>query len=1142
MRQPCLLLYIILLCWISASTTVVAQQSSVLSSGEWYQFAISKDGVYKIDGSQLQALGINLSQIKPSSVGVFGFGGGMLAQSLSEPRFHDLPECAVYPVGLEDDSFDEEDYLLFYAQGPDKATFSQAEDGEYVLNYEKNLYADSAYYYFTPTEGNLLKIESAENDHSPTATEVSTFDNHWIHEADLYNILSPGSGREWYGEKLSSGESLNFNITDLNLATESKIKFTLDALSRSFSNAELRLSVNGTEITTLELPAIIDGTYAAKGKEASTSTTIKASELAGTQELQLNLQLAASSGSAHLNKLLITYPAQLIFKDSLLFFRSTASTKQAYTKFSIQSDVTEAQIWKLNQALRPQKVSASYADSRWSFVDASLNSLNEYVIFQPDRLPMVEWHGRVENQNLNFSQPPELLIITHELFREEAEQLAEFRRQHDHLKVAVVSTQEVYRQYASGRQDVSAIRNFAKDLYDRDSKTFKYLLLFGKSSYDYKSRIDGNTNFVPTYQSRNSIHPIYSYPSDDYYGFMEDSEGEWEESYSGDHTMDIGVGRLPIKTIEEARAVVNKLVHYASNPLTLGDWRTRVAFLADDGDNDRYQKDSELLSEKIIEGYEGYATHKIYLDAYDQETFPNQELAPQVNQAVDDAIINGVLLFNFVGHGNEQRLTDESVLTMSMISQWDNLDRLPFFVTATCEFGRHDYPQQLSGAEALVLNPEGGAIGLVTTARPVFSNTNYLLNLAFYQHIFERPNGQHQRIGDIFRQTKNDALNGRDNRNFSLLADPSMRLAYPQLNIVADSILSLDSRVQDTLKALSRLTLYGHIEAPLTNSLANDFNGELTLVLHDKPYLVSTKGNEETVMQFKETQNVIHRGRASVKNGQFVIDFIIPKNITYQAGAGSLNMYARSGNNNTDAFGGKRNIVIGGSEAHASIDQKGPDIQLFIDDISFANGNVTGSTPLLLARLWDEQGINLSRQQAGHEIKAALSREGEEDKQIILNDFYITETDEYQSGWVRYPLGYLEDGKYVLTLQAWDTHNNSNTSVVEFFVSDSDAFSIKSFYNYPNPVHTSTTFVLDHNRAGEDLQVDMQIHDSSGKKVAQLSKTFESSDSRLNLWEWLPEVQNEYSLSRGIYLVKINVRSLNDHQEAKESLKIILTN
>ena len=1123
-----------------------AQAPSVLTEGTWFQLAVANSGVYQVSGSFLQQQGVDISSIQTDHLGIFGYGGGMLPQSLTEDRFSDLPENRIELIGMDDGRFDPEDRIVFYAQGPDKIGYFKNEDDLYQLQFEKNLYADTAYYYLSLDRGNGLRINSQPSENL-SATTVSSFDDYWVHEVDEYNILEPGSGREWYGENFYDGEQLILNPQLNGLEPAYGIKLTAKVLGRTTSASSMEVRLNQQSLGEIAIPSILGGTYTDKGKEATANFEINSTDLGNPDNLEITMRYRAADGrgQAHLNRVLLHFSRELRLYNDQTVFRSLASLSNQASRFIVATNNQEALVWEISNPQNPVSQQAEYVNGAWEFVQQTQGLLREFVVFDPATLPTPQWKGQLNGHTLNTSAVPDLVIITPHILKESAERLAAFRRSHDQMDATVATTEAIYRQYASGRQDVSAIRNYVKDLYDAEPGKLKYLLLFGKASYDYKDRVENNTNLVPTYQSRNSLHPIYSFPSDDYYAFLEDSEGYWEETFRGDHTLDIGVGRLPVKNIAEAEAVVDKLVHYAVNASSRGDWRTQVTFLADDGDNDRYQRDSEQLSANVNEKISGINTHKIYLDAFEQEQFPNQELAPKVNEAIEETIIQGSLLFNFVGHGNEQRLTDENVLNVGMISRWENLDRLPFFVTATCEFGRHDDPDRISGAERLVLNPQGGAVGTVTTARPVFSNTNYLLNQAFYQHVFSRQDGDFLRIGDIFRLTKNSALNGRDNRNFTLLGDPSMRLAYPEHSVVIDSIRSLDGQQSvDTLRAFQPLRFFGRISENGQSGRLDSFDGEVTLVLHDKAKILQTRGNEGTQMQFQQTDNVINRVRASVKNGMFSVDLLVPQNINYQTEQGRITLYALSEHSPaTDAFGGLDSLYIGGSLSTLK-DEQSPQIRLFINDTTFRSGGLTHDDPSLIAYFEDEQGINLSQQQIGHEITARLesSDNGELIGSWILNNFYEPALNSYQQGKVDYPIGNLDEGKYILTLQAWDTHNNRAEATTEFVVTSGEKLLIQNFNNFPNPFNQYTTFVLEHNREGDDLRLQLDIFDVLGNKIVRHEDEVFNASGRINFLEW--KVQNQLSkkLSPGIYLARLTLESLSDQQVVVENLRIILTN
>ena len=117
----------------------------------------------------------------------------------------------------------------------------------------------------------------------------------------------------------------------------------------------------------------------------------------------------------------------------------------------------------------------------------------------------------------------------------------------------------------------------------------KYLLLFGDGSYENKTLPPKNPNFIPTYQSQNSNVVVSSFTSDDFYGLLEDGEGE------ADGTEDIGIGRLPVSDTYRAGIIISKIVRYL-DPANMGDWRNVISLTADDEDGNTHMSDAEGLA------------------------------------------------------------------------------------------------------------------------------------------------------------------------------------------------------------------------------------------------------------------------------------------------------------------------------------------------------------------------------------------------------------------------------------------------------------------------------------------------------------------------------------------------------------------
>ncbi|MEO0331666.1 MAG: type IX secretion system sortase PorU, partial [Bacteroidota bacterium] len=621
-----------------------AQDTSVLAEGSWYKFAVVEDGLYRLSGSELAALGIDVSSVSAKNIRLFGRGGGMLPQSLAEPRTNDLPELAIWVEDGGDDHIDADDYLLFYGQSPHDLHFEPDSEQNYRAVYQKNLYSDTAYYFLTLSDTPGKRVQPAVSIDNP-AWVTDYYQDVLIHEEELYNLLQTywqgGSGREWFGEQLSAGESVEVDFEVGNWRTDVPLWVHTQVVGRSESSSDVQIAVNGSAVGEISLEPVLSGTYTQKGKMSQATFSLTPNPSARTE---VAMTLNGGRAKANLDQIIVEGARSLaIPSDQSFRFRNLESTNYPSTQFRLSAAQMPI-VWNITNPQEPTQLSVAAVNDDWAFTTVTGDTLEEFVTGTSAGFLEPRFAGTVENQNLKGSAVPNLLIITHEDLLTEAQRLADFRRTFNQIQVQVVSNQQVYNEFSSGAQDVTALRNYLKYLYDRQPGQLQAVLLFGKSSYDYKNYTEDNTNIVPIYQSRNSVHPIYSYASDDYYGFLEDSEGDWIESFAGDHTLDIGVGRLPVKNTSEAKITVDKLIHYQTSEETFGQWRNQVIFVADDGDNDKHQRDAEQLAKFVDTAYVPYSIQKIYTDAFEQERLPNTEIAPAVSQAIEDVIKQGALI------------------------------------------------------------------------------------------------------------------------------------------------------------------------------------------------------------------------------------------------------------------------------------------------------------------------------------------------------------------------------------------------------------------------------------------------------------------------------------------------------------------
>lgn len=1107
--------------------------SSVLAEGQWHKVAIAADGVYKIDHDFLTgSLGLDLQNLDARTIKIYGNGGRMLPQPNAKERPTDLLQNPSYTEGLEDGSFDAGDYLIFYGIGP-----HQMEILNDQIHYENNVYSDSSFYFITfggdPAEN--LETQPSISGNFPVRNVYQDLVAHEIDERNILksNLSRGGSGREWYGEiyqrNINTERDYDFNIPGFT----GKGKVLFASLSQSEVENSFSLAVNGSALgdqRLLPITPVMEDQYEDRGVNHVDTFAI---DVPATDNLSLNVVFNFVSGEssiARLNYFVLQTERTLAIHDGQTHFSNGIGTDGL--RFEIGNTNNNSQIWDVTDPYAPQLVPFDLSDGTASFNDNGVESDRKFAVFHPEQISTPDYIGTVANQNIRGAGPQEGLIIAHPRFWSQAQELAEFHRTTQNLQVEVFNIHEVYNEFGSGSNDITAVRDMIRHFY-QTSPNLGYALLFGDCSYDYKDQLSNNTNFVPTYESRNSVHPIFSFSSDDYFGFMEDAEGLWIEGTSGDHTLDIGIGRIPAKTAAEATDIVNKIIRYSTSERVLGNWKNSVTYVVDDGDGNSHLRDGETLSSILDEQAKQILPEKIYLDAFEQELGASQETSPILRDLINQSIEEGTFLVNYIGHGNEFQWMDENTLDSTFVNNLTNRFRLPIFVTATCQFGRYDDPDFFSGSERLLLDPNGGAIALLTTTRPVFSSSNRRVNLAFHDNIFRRENGQYLRLGDIIRRTKNQSLSGPRNRNFALLGDPMMTLQYPDFIATIDEINGKNmTNETDTLSALEEITMRGSIRNP-DSTMNTSFNGEVDILLLDAASTSRTLGQESIPTSYSLQENALFRGKATVTNGQFTTSFILTRNISYRFLEGKISLYAIDEENGTDASGATDRIRLGGTSPLQRSDNDPPEMDLYLNDPNFVNGSVVESSSILIARVFDENGLNISENSINQNITLTLN----EEEPIVINDFYTANLDDYQNGFVSYPLNGLEAGKYTATIKLWDTYNNSATRTVEFIVSDARRISMDNVFNYPNPANGTTTFNFEHNRPGEELEITINVYGVDGALKATLYHEIDDSPNRIDFLEWDIAAS---SLEQGLYLYKITVRSTLDGAVGQQVKRLIV--
>lgn len=1137
----------------STSLNVQSQSyaaSSVLAQGDWYKIGVTRDGIYTLTPAFLRNMGIDVESINPQNIRIYGNGGGQLPYLAGASRKDDLAENAIYVSGESDNVFNEGDYVLFYGESPNRWKYSLS-DSNY--HHEVHQYSDTTYYFLTigATAGKRITTQASAAGANIT---VNSFDDFAYHENDLVSLIK--TGREWYGESFEvvSSYSIPFSFPNIDASSPAYVKTRL--ASRLVNGPAHYYNVTVGSATSSFSVSPTSGhytdTYAHPGEGiltftppgASFSVTVSKGTNAGNASAWLDYV------EVNVRRLLSLSGDQMLFRDA----NSVAPGNIAQYNLSNAGQTTA--IWEVTDPTNIKQQSALLNGNTLQF-SAAADSLRTFIAFTGGSFYTPSYSGRVSNQNLHALAIPDMIIVSHPSFLAQANILADLHREKDTLDVIIVTPQQIYNEFSSGMQDVSAIRNFVKMFYDRavTADEPRYLLLFGDGSYDNKRRFNPNSNYIPTYESANSTSPIGSYVSDDFYGCLDDTEG-----YGSQNEMaDIGVGRFPVRNVAEAQAVVNKVIRYTEqdpnamqnssacaeqgSTTVFGDWRNVVTFIADDEDYSTYINSAEQLATFIDTTYNNYNIDKIYMDAYQQVSTPGGQRYPDATDAFLKRVDKGALIVNYIGHGGEVGLAHERLLEISHINNWRNLPRLPLFLTATCEFSRYDDPERTSAGEYTLLNPNGGAIAMLTTVRLVYNWDNIALCTAFYNSAFqEMPNGEMPTLGDLYKVIKNN-VNGTsvNGRKFALLGDPALRLAYPKHVVVTDSINgnTVTSTSQDTIRALSLVKISGHVRDKNGNVL-NNYNGILHPTVYEKASIITNLSNDgpgnSPPEPFKLQKNIIYKGKVSVTNGMFSFSFVVPKDISFQYGTGRISYYLQNGIE--DGSGFCEQIVVGGSDPMSSNDDEGPEVQLFMNDSNFVQGGITNEDPDLFAKIKDGSGINTVGTGIGHDITAVLDENTED--AIVLNDYYEADLNSYKSGIVRYPFSKLSEGNHRLSIRVWDVYNNSSQAFTEFVVSGSAKLALSHVLNYPNPFTTRTQFFFEHNRCCDLMDVQIQIFTVSGKLVKTIQTLVNSEGFRSDPIEWDGRDDFGDPIGRGVYIYRVKVKSsMGDMADAFEKLVIL---
>ncbi len=1110
--------------------------NSVLAEGEWYKMSVSKKGMHKITYQNLKDWGINVDNINPKQIAVFGNGGGALPEANNLPRYDDLQENAIEVIGEADGKFDNGDYILCYLQDANKWILNGG-------NFEQSIhpYSNEYFYFITIKNTNGLRINTLPIENAASTTAVTTFSDYAIHQLENYTTVSKElkSGRNFWGEEFDGKTEYTlpeFNFPNIDATANTNIKIAVMARNVGHS-ATFSYKLNGEVLGSTSIGASSEDYVSPFGNITNTNYN----RTLASDKISINIAYnkVAFADKGFLDYVLINTRRRLIMSGNTLAFRDLKSVGNgAISQFTL-SNAKDATVWNITNTTMPLKVNAQALADIFTF-RANTSTLNEYVAFKGNDFPAPKIIGKVTNQNLHGIDYTNMIVVTAPEFMSVANEYAAYRTSKSNIKVTVVTPEMIYNEYSSGTPDATAIRDFVKHLYTKNgtdkTKAPEYLLLMGDGSHDNKNLLGKNQNKIPTYQSTNSIAPLASYVCDDFYGLLDNDEGS---SINGG--LDIAIGRMPVNTKEEAKSALDKIINYES-PANFNAFKSKLLLIGDDKDNNTHignSDGSEMIYKAINSKNKIYDIDKVYVDAFPAVSAQGERRFPDVNKAIVRKVAEGTFATIYTGHGGEIGWGHERFLTIADINKFSNKNALSFFVTATCSFARWDEPEGTSAGELVYLNTNGGSIAMATTTRIVFVSNNTELLTNFNANFMDIKTKNYKTFGQLFSATKNSAgLRGQE--NFSLLGDPATLLSIPEFNIKIKSINGTDlNAFRDTIKALSKVNMVGEVVdnngIPLTS-----FNGTVSVTFYDKEATLSTLGQDASSpkMNYQLYKNIIYKGQATVTAGIFTINFIVPKDINYNVGKGKISLYAKNGK--TDAAGFNDTLKIGSISNEVITDKEGPRITLFMNNEQFVKGGLVNENPIIIGKLSDVSGINTVGNGIGHNIIATVTNQNTK-QEIDLNQYYQAKENSYTDGEVKYNLTELPEGKYTLRLKAWDVVNNSNAEETEFIVAKNEQLTINRVYNYPNPFTTNTQFMFEHNKPTDQLKVLLQVYSVSGKLVKTINRNLNGQASGRESLSWDGKDDYGDKIGRGVYIYKLQVKG-SDGTRAEKIEKLAIIN
>jgi len=1030
------------------SNSAIAQTDSKLSTGKWIKIGITQNGIYKIDASWLDKNKIDRASLNPKQVSLYSTNAGTLPQDLKISRPQDLEEIPIYFEGEQDNKWDASDFFIFWGNSPHKIIFD-FQKKSWVQ--ELHAYSDSSFYFIRLDDPGAKRIEEVK----ATPGELKPTDYAWSifhYEPETYNLIQ--SGRQWLGDAFygTNNKTVQYSLADYKQGINSKLRGRF--YSSSVQEGLFSFEVAGNTIESLKIPAISGGRYDNKANFMDLDMWL-------TPQIKDNLwswtiNYKNTTGTGYLDFLSLQYPRIFNAKHDNPLYLLPNSTDSSYS-ISLINSTASTQIWLRNGTGNWSKM-INYTSS----LKLNVKPESQLLLIDSQKAISPAFIKILPNQNINKEIGYELLIISSPVLKEAANALAKYKISSQKIATKVVDTEQIYHEYSGGKQDVTAIRDFIYRQYKNPNSALKYVILFGDASIDYKGKSVVSTEiekncFVPTYQSLESFRPLLSYSSDDYFGLLNPDEGDWlEGEKTNKKTLQVAIGRIPAKNPSEANFFVYKLIAFIESKKTNRFKPEVLAWVADDGDANIHIQDAEDFSNLMIQEANDVSIKKLYLDQFEQEITGGMYTSKKAKDAVISLFNSEADFIHFIGHGSESGWTDEKILANNDLVGLTNLQHLPFLLTATCQFGRFDDPNQLSGAEISLMSTKGGAIGLISTTRPVFQSSNYLFGQSFYKKLIDHRTQVKYRMGDLFKETKNNSQTGVINRNISFLGDPTLELPWTgqSITIKTDTIIPGSGKI---------------LEGQFLTNVSTISNAQIRTNLYSPPIKKKTLGTKTNAYEYFTEGDLIWTSNIQMTGGGFSVS---QKSVPNTKGPLTCKVIGQS--NTGEKIIGFKSLPVLISNS-AIIDSKPPSISVLEPESN--KFQTMNSSFELKIKIEDDNSLRWANDK--NEFAELIVNDT---LKIKLSDYFIPDLGFPQKGIFLYPFKNLKSGNYTFKVNCWDGNYNQQKLIFEIKVINSDASRLE-WVIFPNPMSKRLQLRAIGQIPWDIYQYDLSVYNAIGQLV-----------------------------------------------------------